>query len=543
MSKKVADLLPGLPLRLHDSFLKLVEHDFWNFQYACRHFQMHYKASVGIDISDTEIRNYPYFQSTIKLLKNKIEWLKAMDEPENIIACEVGKTICAFQKVVPNLSDEVAAAFKAVLFNGKWPPRKKLKNSFFTDNRMDLLPPILEELATQKCGVSSVAFEKITACELTSEEWEQKESIQRFCTDIRKRTDDATLRHNFEMSLFDMETSYEEQQNIRLLLDIDKRNVGDEDTNINNLLFHACNDFGGGYYICDLFRSADFGKMFTFDEGANDGDTYSEELKSSLISGAFWQPLPYESAFVWILDWVIRRDKLEPYIAISSNILKHFSELEYFASPMWESDGKDVILIFVNCNKSVDSAAELQDKILKLEKAIRFEIDRLKKLDARLRKHEFEKDDLIIYSDDVFKVVLNPTDFQGENVPNLGFYMAIDFTNQGFNLKKTVNRLRFLYIAHIYIQYGKMDFDLIDDATPVVKDFKFGTMTRPVGLWIWDEIHTGMRKISEVLKEAESFFSLTNADAPYKLAYLQEIYEHAHKCILGKNFLSMRRQN
>ncbi len=138
---------------------------------------------------------------------------------------------------------------------------------------MDLVPTILEEIAIKKCGVSESDFKKMITCQLTYEEWEKNESIQRFCADIKKRIDSATERDDVVMSLleldfrlmlhFDCDHRVIEQEitKIEWQLNRQERELGSEYVDTNQFLLNVGIEFGSAYLICDLFRSTDFARV------------------------------------------------------------------------------------------------------------------------------------------------------------------------------------------------------------------------------------------------------------------------------------------
>ena len=133
MSKIVAELLRDLPIDLHDNFLKLVEYDFWKFQYTSRHFQMHYNESSTKKIPYIETRKYPRFQEILKIANDKVALLKEKGKSEEVIKREVENFFARCKESGWDAPDEIFEAYRDVLFrNNKRSSRRKLKSTRVT---------------------------------------------------------------------------------------------------------------------------------------------------------------------------------------------------------------------------------------------------------------------------------------------------------------------------------------------------------------------------------------------------------------------------
>jgi len=523
MSSVIADFLQSLPCELHDNFLKLVEHDFWKFQYACRHFQSQYKENMDMDFSNTEIRNHPHFKQASKYLKAQVKKREENDPFDDIALRDIDRWLQNFKQIGQDLPDEIIEAVKKNVQlddeDGDR-PRKALKNQFVTDNRMRLLPIQLKILATENCGVSQVDFEKMINGRLTSEEWENNDSIQRFCEDIRRRIRYAVDRERQEFEMMpNLERGFEREY-----------------ISTNKFLLDVADEFGASYFICDLFRHTDVVKTFPFNK-----DNYKQILKSTLASGTFWQPVPHKSAVDWIYWYVTTCRQFEPYISIMSYTCELGSSMECMNLPMWDRDDGSKILISVNCIDNSISVSDLNKKILKLEKEIGYRLGRLKDIGKRRMKKELSRDDIIWFSDKTFTVVLNAVDAPEIDSSLVTFIVWVHFDHQKFELKKAIDMLRITYFYHAYKLFHSLEYvELINGDVPIVSNFKSGTIVRLIALYLWDQVNHHGIKLNNAIFTLSKLLPDVICGDQYSNEYLEKAYKITDNCIEKNRVLSIK---
>jgi len=532
MPTPIENYLESLPKELHSNFFKLVEYWFWDFQYACRHFQMHFKRSQGKIRWETEIRDHPAFKILYKQAKESIKRNKELGnkrEIENII----DNIRQIYKQTNTYCPDIIFEAVKRVLIEGKPPPRKKIKKDLTSDDIMDLIPTVLEKLAIHECGINEDIFNKMVSGQLTSEEWAHNESVKQFCAVIENRMICAEWLERLAASIISMGEKPHPTQTMGSI-SWDKK-LTDQDEAINRFLLRASNEYGAGYYLHDLFRQSDIGSLFPNSDSKEiiplDVVDYPEKFRSLLQSGIFWQPATYRTALDWILFHVTSQE-LAPYISVYSNVIERYPVNEFsHDQPLakGKSDEGQTISIFVKVSYKTVTIKQLVKTIGTVERLIvdkQYEIKREKKVRNRNIKAGM---DVQIYSDELFEVILNSsmTEFVYDQTCSFCVMAIVDHSD--FAAKKVFDLLRFLYFAHAYIQNGEQLIGLLNDKMIIVSDFKFATISRAIGLWMWDKVHAKGMSLSAVIQERHQL--IVAEGGSYRDEYLKRAYSTTLKCI------------
>jgi len=475
------DLLKQVKPAIFDVLLKVLEYDFWKFQYTSRKF-LHDLNNVKDDPGYLRLTgDIPGFKEYVRNQKRFFKEHKVSNEDKIEILEQIGIQ----QKLIGGWPESTITAFKEAVLANKDTSNRKLKEEYiFSDNPLAIFLQSFLHLSQKYDTTKKIAL-KIMSKQCSVDDWATSEAVIGLCKELKKR--------------HDLQLAYDDLNHARFIsLGHPAAGLypysGAEDMAINEIILKVANMYGG-YYLTDLFRTLDMNTMVEMLTPFSFAD-YSEKLKILFEAGSLWQPIYDQDATALLAKRALTSDVPE-YMKIYLDIPGYFEYLKPFADVnFFDGSGtsdENVVTIEVAKNKSPVPQERVDLIFTEIKRKVDFEIKRQKTRSKKL--HMIKNNEL--YNENGIKVSVASSrdahcDFFQANI-----VIALHIKHKYFSLKTAIDLIKTLYCSYCYLaDYGKKY--KFEPEISMVPDFQFGQVSRMFGLWIWDKMENGQTRAEAI---------------------------------------------
>lgn len=477
------DLLANVKPETEDILLKVLENDFWLFQYTSRKFLRDLKKSLATPDLLLKTRDIPDFKKIVKEQQDFFICNTLTDEDKLELTSQVEGQL----KYLGGWPDSAVKAFRdAVLTGVDTSNRKIIENEQCTSDPLLMFWRTFKTISL-RFDLPDYIFEKLLTFEVSEDEW-NSQSLKDICQEMKRRHDFAQIyddaRLMRQLSLNGVPLEYD------LYIEL-------EDVAVNEIILKTSNLYEG-FYLTDLFRGLKMScmmQMFT----PFSVDTYTNKLKSLLRSGSLWQPIYEKDAMCLLAMRAITID-VPNFMEYYANIPAYFEYIKPLADLYLIKglDNKDNVFIVISVANTTDFIPFIQSgKIFnEIKSKIDFEIKRMK---TKSLKSVKVKNKTVLYDAYGIRVGCLSSNDISYDISKDRIIVVLNIAHKDFALKSAIDRVRNLYYSSMYLfgQGKKKDFKVDMSLTP---DFRFGQISRFLGLLIWDKIDAG-QTLSEAINE------------------------------------------